>query len=352
MNPILSIEDLQFNLPQFQLHIQNMSLDQGEYFVIVGKTGSGKTVLLECLAGIKEVVNGHIIMDTVDITNQSPENRQIGFAYQDSLLFPFMTVQENILVSAKARNLHKEMEILQRMHDLVDRMGIAHLVSRYPRHLSGGERQRVSLARAILLRPRLLLLDEPLSALDTTMRKEMSDLLKELHQKEGMTMIHVTHDISEALQLGTQMAVLQEGQFIEVNEPYTLFMTPKKLDTASFLGVENLKPIEVENEGDQLRIKHEDGSFLMAYRKRVTLPVSIGIRSIMLRIQPPNTAYHHFTVQINQISFNGQLVLVQCVGRTKWLISIPINEWLEENHAIGDQVKLYVALDNILLFEK
>ncbi len=350
MKTLLAVSDLHYSLSQFHLHIADLKLEQGDYFVIVGKTGSGKTVLLECLAGLKKIGRGKIFLEKKDITNKPPETRQIGFAYQDSLLFPFLTVEKNILFSAKARGLERENEIMKRMKEIVNRMGIAYLLTRYPQNLSGGERQRVSLARAILLKPQLLLLDEPLSALDANTRTEMSQLLKELHLNDEMTIIHVTHDISEALQLGTKMAVLQEGQFIEMNDPFTLYTQPVKLDSAKFLGIDNLIPVSMKVHNEKILVEHADGEFLIEHKKQFLnqKQVIMGIRNIMLQIQPPQLEYHSFRAYIKTISFNGQLVLLTCKNNALWHIAVPLTKWHEKDWKIDDEISLYVAKKDIL----
>ncbi|OZI12722.1 ABC transporter [Bacillaceae bacterium SAS-127] len=353
MEPLLTVSKLNYSLPRFDLTIDQLQLRRGEYLVIVGKTGSGKTVLLECLAGLKQPNNGRIVLEGSDISSSPPETRNIGFAYQDSLLFPFLTVRDNILFAAKAKRIDQRSDIQERFQSIVKRMGIAHLLDRLPRHLSGGERQRVSLARAILLRPQVLLLDEPLSALDANTRGEMCQLLLDLHQHEDMTIIHVTHDISEALQLGSQMAVLQQGHIIEMNEPFELYMKPKRIETAKFLGIENLIPAIIERRNNQLEIQHAGGSFTL---ENTDLPFTkdmiIGIRHMMLRIHPRGKGEHSFKVTIEKTSFNGQMVLVTAHNVHRWHINVPLSEWQETKHQVGDQIMLYVHKKDILFFNK
>lgn len=352
MESFLSIEKVRCTLPQFELNINNLQLKRKDYFVIVGKTGSGKTVLLECLAGLKKLDGGQIFIDGSEISSTSPEDRQIGFAYQDSLLFPFLNVKENILFSAKAHRLDKNYQVLKRLEHIVERMGITHLLTRYPQHLSGGERQRVSLTRAILLQPKLLLLDEPLSALDANTRKEISQLLLDLHHNEEMTIIHVTHDISEALQLGTKMAVLQQGKIIEMNEPFSLYMQPTKLTTAVFLGVDNVFQATVKRENEVYNITHADGTFSITEKEKYIeqTEVTIGVRNMMIRITPPTEEHHSFRVRITNISFNGQMVLVECKNNNTWKAAISLTEWNSENYQMDDIITIYIAIKDILIF--
>lgn len=350
---ILELSHLHYPLSSFVLEIDFLKVYQGEYIVIVGQTGSGKTVLLECIAGIRSLKQGRMTLAGKEETNSPSHQRQIGFAYQDSLLFPFLTVEENILFSAKARKCHRDPAIVNRLISLVDRMGIAHLLSRYPQNLSGGERQRVSLARAILLQPPILLLDEPLSALDVNTRNEMSKLLKEIHQQENMTIIHVTHDLSEALQLGTRMIILKQGQILESGHPTTLYMRPTKLETAVFLRVENLIPVHVVRSGDGYSVQYEEGCIIMENRIRLTEGEHVlGIRSGSLTITPPREPYHPFVTVINQASFNGQSMIVQCGHVLKWEIAVPLSIWQELGFDIGSEVTLYGKLQDLLFYQK
>lgn len=207
----LSVQNLNYSAGAFSLSNISFELSAKSYTCVVGETGSGKTVLLELLAGIRRAETGSISFLGKDITSSPPEKRKIGFAYQDSLLFPFLTVEENILLGAKIRGMEKDKEVLRRYARLLHRMGIEHLSSRKPWFLSGGERQRVSLARALLLQPKLLLLDEPLSALDASCRKDMRQLLKDVHTQEECCIIHVTHDIAEVETLSTDCFIMKKG---------------------------------------------------------------------------------------------------------------------------------------------
>lgn len=218
----MEIRQLSCKAGKFLLKGINARLVAGEYLMVAGPTGSGKTLLLETLAGLRHPSEGHIYLNGEEITDFPPEKRFLGFAYQDSLLYPFMNVRDNILFAAKVRDKGRNLLIQRRLAELADIMKITHLLERFPRFLSGGEKQRVSLARAILLRPPLLLLDEPLSALDSQTKSSLRELLRELHRENEMIVIHVTHDPEEALQLGTRLLVLEDGQMKRWGTPREL----------------------------------------------------------------------------------------------------------------------------------
>ncbi|NLI12002.1 ATP-binding cassette domain-containing protein [Pelotomaculum propionicicum] len=242
---LLEIHNMTINVGKFSLKDINFSMNPGDYVIILGPTGCGKTVFLEAIAGLRALNNGALFLNGKEITHLPPECRYIGVAYQDSLLYPFLSVKENILFGARARKMAGDPAILRRMEQLAEAMRINHLLDRYPRFLSGGERQRVSLARAILTRPPLLLLDEPLSSLDQQTRHALQDLLREIHATESLSIIHVTHDFSEALQLGKRMIVLHDGQVEQEGEPLDIFYHPATEFVAKFLQGENLIPGQV-----------------------------------------------------------------------------------------------------------
>jgi ABC-type sugar transport system ATPase subunit len=217
--PLLELQQISHTAGVFQLQEISFRLDIGEYLVIAGPTGSGKTMLLEVIAGLRSPTQGRVLFQGKEITNIPPEKRWLGFAYQDSLLYPFLNVRENILFSARVKRVANQLQVKQNLIELSEIMGLTHLWERSPYFLSGGEKQRVSLARALLLRPPLLLLDEPLSALDPQTKHHIQELLSLIHRRENITVVHVTHDENEALQLGTKMVILKDGKISRTGRP-------------------------------------------------------------------------------------------------------------------------------------
>lgn len=208
----LQLSQLTCRTGHFCLDGLDLEVPAGEYLMITGPTGSGKTMLLELIAGLRKPTTGRIFLNGAEITAWLPERRALGFAYQDSLLYPFLTVRDNILFGAQMSGRLKETGLRERGDYLAEVMEIGHLRDRYPRWLSGGEKQRVSLARALLLQPPLLLLDEPLSALDGRTRQTIRELLRQLHEREKMTVLHVTHDPEDLDRLGTGAVELERGR--------------------------------------------------------------------------------------------------------------------------------------------
>lgn len=230
---MISVRNLTIDLGNFQLRNINLNIESGEYFIILGPTGAGKTVLLEALAGLHPIVEGKAWIEGKEITKLNPEKRGIGMVYQDQVLFPHLSVAENIAFGLKLRKYSKE-EIKTRIDSIAEILGIGHLLGRDPSTLSGGEKQKVALSRALVIEPKVLLLDEPLSALDPETRERLQGELREIHRRLKVTIIHVTHDFEEAVALGHRVAVLNDGQIAQVGTPEQILRQPKSEFVASF----------------------------------------------------------------------------------------------------------------------
>jgi len=237
----VQVQDLWVDLEEFHLREIDLDISPGEYFVILGPTGAGKTVLLETIAGLHRPHRGRILLDGEDVTGVPPERRGIGFVYQDYMLFPHLSVVNNIAFGVKLRGLSRQ-AIEERVAAVSQLLGIDHLLHRSPRTLSGGEQQRVALARALVVEPRILLLDEPLSALDPEMREGLQRELARVHAQLGTTTLHVTHDFEEAVALGERIVVVNEGRVIQVGPSDAIFRRPNSEFVARFVGVRNIFP--------------------------------------------------------------------------------------------------------------
>lgn len=212
---MFEIKDLNVNLGGFFLKDINLNLDQGEYFIILGKSGSGKTVLLETIAGRYKIESGSILKDNKDISKESPEKRDLGFVYQNYELFSHLKVKENIGFSLKFKKMAKK-NISTETDRMMETLEVTHLKNRYPQDLSGGEKQRIAIGRSIIKSPKLLLLDEPFSALDYITKENVKGLLKDIHQNFKPTVIHVTHDIKEALYFADKIGILKDNTITKV----------------------------------------------------------------------------------------------------------------------------------------
>ena len=238
---MIEVKGLRVSLGEFRLKDVDLSIDEGDFFVLMGPTGAGKTVFMEAIAGLVPVLGGSIAIGGTDMTRLPPERRGVGIMYQDYALFPHLTVARNITYGLRYRR-HDRESSGKRFRKLVDDLGIGHLLHRRPETLSGGELQRAALARALMVEPRVILLDEPLSALDPGFREDIRLLLKHIHKGSGITFLMVTHDFSEALTLATKAAVMNEGAIMQTGSVQDIFQRPSSSFVADFVGMKNVFP--------------------------------------------------------------------------------------------------------------
>jgi ABC-type Fe3+/spermidine/putrescine transport system ATPase subunit len=234
---MLSVRDLGKDLRDFAVRGISFDVADGDYFVLLGASGVGKTVLIELLAGLITPDEGQVLWDGQDITHERIQHRRMGLVYQNQALFPHMTVHQNIAFGLRPRKM-QQVALQKRVADLAASVNVSDLLHRYPGTLSGGESQRVALARTLAIQPRCLLLDEPLSSLDTQSRSELQALLRSLHRK-GHTVIHVTHEYKEAMALATRVAIMENGTITQVGTPGEVFHHPKSEFVARFVGIRN-----------------------------------------------------------------------------------------------------------------
>ena len=217
----------------------SFTLNEGELVTLLGPSGCGKTTILKLIAGLLQPDFGSIIVDEVDVSTVATEDRNIGFVFQSYALFPHLTVAENIAFGLETRKWSNESKI-ERVKELLKLVDLQGFGKRYPRELSGGEKSRVALARAIAPNPNLLLLDEPLSALDVSLKDSLQKAIREIQQKIKITTLYVTHDQREAMEVSDKIIILNVGQVVEIGTPQQLYLKPKKKFTAQFLGISNI----------------------------------------------------------------------------------------------------------------
>ncbi len=217
----------------------DLGVRSGEFFSMLGPSGSGKTTVLRMIAGFEEVTSGSILLEGEDVTRAAPFDRAVNTVFQDYALFPHMTIAQNVAYGLKVRKTPKA-EIQKRVAESLEQVRLGHAADRLPHQLSGGQRQRIALARALILRPRVLLLDEPLGALDKQLREQMQIELKQIQREVGITFIFVTHDQEEALTLSDRIAVFNQGRVEQVGTPREVYEFPQTAFVAGFLGVSNL----------------------------------------------------------------------------------------------------------------
>jgi putative spermidine/putrescine transport system ATP-binding protein len=225
-----------------QVHaVANLDLDvnAGEFFSMLGPSGSGKTTVLRLIAGFESASSGRVVIESQDVTDLAPFDRPVNTVFQDYALFPHMSIQENVEYGLRTRGVAKAERARQAL-EAIDSVKLSHLSQRLPHQLSGGQRQRIALARALVLRPKVLLLDEPLGALDKQLREEMQVELKRIQREAGITFIFVTHDQEEAMRMSDRIAVFNEGSIEQIGTPQQVYEKPQTKFVASFLGVSNI----------------------------------------------------------------------------------------------------------------
>ncbi|WP_308444882.1 ABC transporter ATP-binding protein [Paraburkholderia adhaesiva] len=231
----------------------NLMLDEGEFVALLGPSGCGKTTTLRMIAGFMAPDAGTIEMDGSVLSSETgvvpPERRQMSMIFQSYAVWPNMTVEENVAFGLNLRRLARD-DVRKRVGEMLDVVHLSHLAHRYPAELSGGQQQRVALARAIIIRPSVLLLDEPLSNLDAHLREEMRFEIRRLHDEFRITTIYVTHDQSEAMVTSDRIAVMNQGRLEQVDDPHTLYTRPKTRFVASFVGRTNF--LEGACRGDEI----------------------------------------------------------------------------------------------------
>jgi len=235
---MLRAEKLFLRRGEFMLQRLDFTVPTHDYFVLLGRSGSGKTMLLESIAGIQPI-EGRLYWEDREITRLPPERRDFGFVYQDFALFPNFDVRGNIRFAERYKPIVEAEKLFE---DLVDFLGLSSLLDRNIRHLSGGEKQRVALARAIFSRPKMLLLDEPLSAIDPTFRNAIMASLKEIASRYDTTVLHVTHNFREASYLADHIAVILDGKILQTGRAEEVLHKPTSIEVAKFLGFKNLFP--------------------------------------------------------------------------------------------------------------
>jgi spermidine/putrescine transport system ATP-binding protein len=251
----------------------SVDIPRGSFFALLGPSGCGKTTTLRMIGGFEEPTSGRILLDDQDVVGLPPYKRDVNTVFQSYALFPHMTIFENVAFGLERRGVPKA-EIRIRVLEILELVDLAGREGRKPKQLSGGQQQRVALARALVNHPRVLLLDEPLGALDLKLRKQMQLELKRIQHEIGITFVHVTHDQEEAMTMADTIAVMNQGVIEQLGTPTELYEHPRTAFVAGFLGKSNLIDGVVENGGVRLA----DGSFVAAPVGGATGRVAIGVR--------------------------------------------------------------------------
>jgi molybdopterin-binding protein len=286
----LEIKNLNVKLGEFHLQDVNLKLEKNEYFVIIGPTGSGKSVLLETIAGFYNQDSGKIFLEGNDITEMKPEKRGISIVYQDYVLFPNMNVFENIAYGLKKR-INDKNTINSKVFKIAELLKISHLLERDPETLSGGEKQRTAIARSLIVEPNILLMDEPFSAVDIETHAILTTLIKNVISNYQTTVIHVTHNFDDVWNLAERVAVMKDGKILQQGMVNEVFSKPSHKFVAEFVGVQNVFSGNViETKKDITTVMLEDGLLIRSVdgslEKEDEVLVAIRPENIIISNEP------------------------------------------------------------------
>ncbi len=298
---MLKVKKLSKTIGSFSLSDISFEVTEGEYFVLLGASGVGKTVLLETIAGIIRSDTGSVYINNRDITNERIQNRGLGLVYQDQALFPHLSVRQNIAYGiSSGTKKSKNNQVME----LAAELEITHLLDRKTDSLSGGEAQRVALARTLATQPECLLLDEPISSLDTGSRSDMRGLLRKLNRK-NITVVHVTHDYEEAISLASRIGIMEHGKIVQIDTPQNIFHHPESEFVADFIGIRNFfrgKITNKYNDSDNSADFESNGlQFLIITNSKET------IGNIIIRSEDISISIESFSSSIRN-SFEGTIV--------------------------------------------
>ncbi len=262
----------------------NLTVPQGSFFALLGASGCGKTTTLRMVSGLEDPTAGHIYLGDQDVTDRKPYRRPVNTVFQNYALFPHLDIFENVAFGLRRRGIKN---VRQQVVDMLDLVELGHLAKRRPGQLSGGQQQRIALARALINQPQVLLLDEPLGALDLKLRRQMQIELKRIQLEVGLTFVHVTHDQEEAMTMADTIAVMNAGRIEQMGSPAELYENPRTTFVANFLGRSNLLPGTVQSvNGDVVTLTaHGQRLTVDAKRCRATSgPVILGVRPEKVQI--------------------------------------------------------------------
>ena len=351
MSSVLEVKDLNKNFGDFKaLQDINLNVKEGEFVSVLGPSGCGKTTLLRVIAGFIEESSGSITIQNTPMKGVSPENRPVNIVFQSLALFPMMNVFENVAFGLRRQGLKKD-EISKRVIEMLNRVGLNGYEKKKINELSGGQKQRVAIARSLVMKPKILLLDEPLSALDRKLREYMKVELKELQREVGTTFIYITHDQSEALVMSDRVAVMNKGKIEQIDTPVNLYSHPNTAFVAGFVGENNRFEL---SSSDSYSVTTKKGWKLNMPDLDFT-PTVMFMRPEAFILEPTDDIkdINRFQATIKTVLFDGANTKMSVVvdSGDEILISLPQNAKFQ-NLKSGDRVDIGIAYHNIKCYKE
>jgi ABC-type Fe3+/spermidine/putrescine transport system ATPase subunit len=332
-----------------------LTIESGALHFFLGPSGCGKTTTLRMIAGLETVTSGSILFGDQDVTKMQAADRGIGMVFQNYALWPHMTVRKNIEYGLKLRNLTAQ-EVENRVQEVLQLTQLQKFVDRFPGQLSGGQQQRVALARALAIRPRVLLLDEPLSNLDAKLRLEMRDNIARIHKQTQITTIYVTHDQKEALSMATKISVMRSGEIIQTDAPRDMYHNPVSAFIAGFIGETNHIEAKVERIQDrQVRATTKFGSIAGRTNKEFKVGDSTylsfrpeAVYASFANRPLPAVEMNEIPATIDHLTYLGDAEQVLAKTADGSLIKAAIFNTPDHHAKAGDQIKLWVAAADVV----
>ena len=329
--------------------IKNIDLEiyEGEFLTLLGSSGCGKTTILRSISGLDIPTFGKVFIDSEDVTNLEPPKRQVNTIFQNYALFPFMNIYDNIAFGLRMKKVSED-EIKTRVNEMLELVHLQGYEKRFPRDLSGGEQQRVSLARGLVNRPKVLLLDEPISALDLKLRKTMRIELKMLQRKLGITFIYVTHDQDEALSMSDRIVVLKNGKIEQIDTPKDIYDRPNSLYVAEFIGDANVfhsKILDIDNKYVYLEngmVGNKNKEF------EIGEDVDIVIRPENIKISSSLKKRNGFAGMIKEMIYDGSSTKLIFKISNQMVKAVVFGN--DKVYKVGQNIKLYWDIEDVVVF--
>ena len=322
----------------------NLDIEEGEFVTMLGPSGSGKTTCLMMLAGFETATNGEIYLDNKVISNIPPHKRGIGMVFQNYALFPHMTVYENLAFPLRVRKIPKD-EADKKIDKALSMVSLQGFETRMPMQLSGGQQQRVAVARSLVFDPQLVLMDEPLGALDKNLRESMQYEIKHIHESIGVTVVYVTHDQTEALTMSNRIAVFNDGKVQQLSSPDQLYEAPENSFVAGFIGENNIfDGIVSEIAGDTCKIKLANGIEVLANPISVKSKgdkTTISLRPERALINPEKKMDNNHKGKIEEVIYHGDhtRLRINILGSDQFILKVP-NSTSNLDIKLGNQINV------------
>ncbi|MEP9362742.1 ABC transporter ATP-binding protein [Nocardioides sp. CN2-186] len=324
----------------------NLRVEAGEFFSILGPSGCGKSTTLKMVGGFVAPTSGRVFIDGKDVTDLPPNRRSVNTVFQNYALFPYLTVQQNVAFGLRRAGVDKR-ERNRRVDEVLELVQLTSFSQRKPAELSGGQQQRVALARALILRPDVLLLDEPLSALDAKMRRQLQRELKALHREVGTTFVYITHDQEEAMTMSDRIAVLQNGRVEQVDVPSGVYERPQTLFVAQFMGISNMLLATARPAGAGWVAHLGNAEFAMTDSPPAQGTIQLSIRPERLRIQDEGSGGALSGSIIDVSYLGGAMHYTIAVNPDVTLHAAVPNDGVHPLRSIGESVGVHLASEDL-----